>query len=44
VLRLRTLLPAVLLQAGYCAALLPHRSLLPAAMRVRETAVLQPVL
>jgi hypothetical protein len=43
-LRLRTVRPAVLLQAGYCATLLPRCSLLPAAMRVRETTVLPPVL
>jgi hypothetical protein len=44
VLRLRSVLPAVLLQAGHCATLLPHRSLLPAAMRLCETGVLQSVL
>jgi hypothetical protein len=44
VLRLRTVRPAVLLQAGHCATLLPHRSLLPAAMRLREAGVLPTVL
>jgi hypothetical protein len=44
VLRLRVSLPALLLQAGDCATLLPHTALLPTAMRLCQTGVLQPVL